>query len=76
MGLKDTFLKVKRWFSGEPIPGETYKQAPDVKDLPHIVDSSGALVAVSSGKRELSPVLSQKLNIQKSPKVSQIDDQI
>ncbi|SCU93877.1 LADA_0G05314g1_1 [Lachancea dasiensis] len=66
MGLKDKLLKIKYYLTGEPIKGETYKDAPRVQDLPHMKDADGNLIAVSSGDRELSPVLSAKLNIQNS----------
>ncbi|SCW01136.1 LAFE_0D05864g1_1 [Lachancea fermentati] len=64
--FKTKFLKVRRYLAATPIEGESYEKAPDVKDLPHMVDADGELMAVSSGKRELSPVLSAKLNIQNS----------
>ncbi|SCU86359.1 LAFA_0E00254g1_1 [Lachancea sp. 'fantastica'] len=66
MGLKEKFQKFKYYISGSPIKGEQYKDPPNVKDLPHMKDADGQLIAVSSGKRELSPALSANLNIQSS----------
>lgn len=80
-GLKTKFSKFKRYLSGSPVEGETYEET-RVSDLPHMKDADGALVAVSSGKRELSPVLSAKYNIQPGKSGSaaepanQIDDTI
>ena len=68
--LKEKLVKLKRFLSGEPVEGETYEKSPDVKDLPHMKDADGKLIAVSSGNRELSPVLSAKLNIQNSQGLS------
>ncbi|CUS23584.1 LAQU0S10e03774g1_1 [Lachancea quebecensis] len=68
--LKEKFVKLKRFLSGEPVEGETYEKSPDVKDLPHMKDADGKLIAVSSGNRELSPALSAKLNIQNSQGLS------
>ncbi|SCV02421.1 LAME_0H00166g1_1 [Lachancea meyersii CBS 8951] len=75
MGIKDKFQKFKRYLSGAPIKGETYKDAPDVRDLPHMKDADGQLIAVSSGKRELSPVLSANLNIQNSRRAEPITEE-
>ncbi|CDO93949.1 unnamed protein product [Kluyveromyces dobzhanskii CBS 2104] len=62
-GFKGKWEKFKRYVTGNPVDGEKY-DSPKVEDLPHMVDADGALVAVSSGKRELSPVMSAKYNIQ------------
>ncbi|SCV03074.1 LAMI_0H05270g1_1 [Lachancea mirantina] len=64
--FKVKFLKMRRYLAATPMEGETYEKSPEVKDLPHMTDADGKLMAVSSGKRELSPVLSAKLNIQGS----------
>ena len=64
--LKERFAKMRRYLGATPIEGETYEKSPDIKDLPHMKDADGHLIAVSSGNRELSPVLSAKLNIQSS----------
>lgn len=62
--FKSKWEKFKRYVSGSPVEGEKYDEAPKVEDLPHMVDADGALVAVSSGKHDLSPVMSAKYNIQ------------
>lgn len=81
-GLKHKWDKFRRYVSGSPIEGEKYTEAPKVEDLPHMVDADGALVAVSSGKHDLSPVMSAKLHIQtgkgasREEIVDKIDDSI
>ncbi|CEP65053.1 uncharacterized protein LALA0_S19e00254g [Lachancea lanzarotensis] len=74
MGFKEKFQKFKYYISGSPVKGEHYKDPPNVKDLPHMTDADGQLVAVSSGKRELSPVLSATLNIQNSHRSGKVDE--
>lgn len=64
--FKLKFLKFRRYLAATPIEGDTYEKAPEVKDLPHMVDADGKLMSVSSGKRGLSPTLSAQLNIQNS----------
>ncbi|KAL6925993.1 hypothetical protein ACO0SA_000603 [Hanseniaspora valbyensis] len=76
MGFKETLQNVKYWFSASPQPGKQYKEAPAVKDLPHIVDADGVRVVVSNGKRELSPVLSSTFNIKNAGGNDKIDDNI
>lgn len=68
-------MKWKHEQDANPVPGETYKDPPKVSELPNMPDSEGNLIAVSSGKRELSPVLSAKLGINE-PRHAEIDDQI
>ncbi|KAH3900867.1 uncharacterized protein SCDLUD_002323 [Saccharomycodes ludwigii] len=76
MGFMEHLNKIKRWISGDPLEGETYDEV-HVKDLPHIEDNDGALIAVSSGKHELSPVVSAKYHIQPGEgKPDNIDDKI
>ncbi|KAL6934854.1 uncharacterized protein HGUI_03916 [Hanseniaspora guilliermondii] len=75
MGFKETLQNIKYWFSASPQPGKEYTKRPEVKDLPHIVDADGVRVVVSNGKRELSPVMSQQLNIKNSGH-DKIDDNI
>lgn len=73
--FKTKFLKWKHEQDATPVKGETYKDPPDVKDLPNMPDSEGNLIAVSSGNRELSPALSAKLGINNS-RHEEIDDKI
>lgn len=73
--FKTKFLKWRHEQDANPVEGETYKDAPRVSDLPNMPNSEGELVAVSSGKREISPVLSAKLGIN-TPHHAEIDDQI
>ncbi|GAV52975.1 hypothetical protein ZYGR_0AI02570 [Zygosaccharomyces rouxii] len=77
-------LKYHQWkhnVDATPVEGEQYKDAPRVQDLPHMIDSEGNLIAVSSGHRELSPVLSERFHIS-NPRSSvgrpedKIDDKI
>lgn len=80
MGFWEDFkLKFSKWKHGQdatPVEGETYKDPPKVSDLPNMPDSEGNLIAVSSGHRELSPVLSAKLGINTPHQPSEIDDKI
>lgn len=80
MGFWEDFkAKFSKWKHGQdasPVAGETYKDPPKVSDLPNMPDSEGNLIAVSSGHRELSPVLSAKLGINIPNQPSEIDDKI
>lgn len=73
--FKAKFFKWKHAQDANPVEGETYNDPPKVADLPNMPDSEGNLIAVSSGKREMSPVLSAKLGIN-TPHHAEIDDQI
>lgn len=80
MGFWDDFKKkFSKWKHGQdasPVEGETYKDPPKVSDLPNMPDSEGNLIAVSSGQREISPVLSAKYGINMPDKHAEIDDKI
>lgn len=73
--LKEKWQKFKRYLSGSAVEGETYKET-HVEDLPHMVDADGALIAVSSGKHELSPAVSAKYGIQPGKGQEKIEDVI
>ncbi|AQZ10904.1 (ZYRO0C06204g) [Zygosaccharomyces parabailii] len=76
--LKNKYHHWKHNIDASPVEGETYKDAPRVKDLPHMTDSEGGLIAVSSGNKELSPVLSERFHISnpEGHPDDKIDDQI
>ncbi|QLG73631.1 hypothetical protein HG535_0F01420 [Zygotorulaspora mrakii] len=74
--FKRKFALWKHTQDATPVEGETYQDPPKVSELPNMPDSSGNLIAVSSGNREISPVLSAKYGINIPEKHNEIDDKI